>query len=68
MMLLVSVDGPAFVTTRVKLVVPPAATVAEPTVLLGLMLTTLVTVPGTVAVVEPLLVVPVGIKTVKVLV
>ena len=39
LMLLVSVDGPALVTTRVKLVVPPAATVVEPTVLLGLMLT-----------------------------
>ena len=51
-----------------KLVVPPTATVEEPTSLLGLMLTTLVTVPGAVAVVLPLLVVPVGINTVKVLV
>jgi len=39
LMLLVSVDGPALVTTSVKLVVPPTATVEEPTVLLGLMLT-----------------------------
>ena len=67
-MLLVRVDGPALVTTNVKLVVAPTATVDEPTVLLGLMLTTLVTVPGTVAVVLPLLVVLAGIKTVKVLV
>ena len=66
--LLVSVDGPALVTTKVKLVVAPTATVEEPTVLLGLMLTTLVTVPGAVAVLLPLLVVPVGINTVKVLV
>ena len=39
LMLPVSVDGPAFVTTSVKLVVPPTATVVEPTVLLGVMLT-----------------------------
>ena len=67
-MLLVSVDGPALVTTKVKLVVAPAATVLEPTALLGLMVTTLVTVPPTVAVVLPLLVVVTGISTVKVLV
>ena len=68
LMLPVRVDGPALVTTSVKLVVPPTATVVEPTVLLGVMLTTLVTVPGTVAVLEPLLVVPVGTSTVRVLV
>ena len=56
------------VTTSVKLVVPPTATDELPTALLGVMLTTLVTVPGTVAVVAPLLVVPTGIKTVSVLV
>ena len=39
LMLPVSVEGPAFVTTSVKLVVPPTATVVEPTVLLGLRLT-----------------------------
>jgi hypothetical protein len=66
--LLVSVEGPALVTTSVKLVVPPTASVDEPTVLLGVMLTTLVTVPGTVAVLLPVLVVPAGIKTVRVLV
>ena len=65
---LVKVDGPAFVTTSVKLVVLPTATVLEPTSLLTLKVTTLVTVPATVAVAWPLLVVPVGIKTVKVLV
>ena len=68
LMLLLKVDGPALVTTSVKLVVPPTATVVEPTSLLTVRLTTLVTVPTTVAEVEPLLVVPVGINTVKVLV
>ena len=68
LMLLVSVPGPAFVTTSVKLVVAPIATELEPTALLGLMLTTLVTVPPTVAVVLPLLLVPAGINTVSVLV
>ena len=43
LMLLVSVDGPALVTTSVKLVVAPAATVLEPTALLGLMVTVGVT-------------------------
>ena len=43
LMLLVSVDGPALVTTKVKLVVAPAATVLEPTALLGLMVTVGVT-------------------------
>ena len=43
LMLLVSVDGPALVTTKVKLVVAPAATVLEPTDLLGLMVTVGVT-------------------------
>ena len=38
-MLPVSVEGPALLTTRVKLVVAPTATVLEPTVLLGVMLT-----------------------------
>ena len=66
--LLVRVEGPALVTTRVKLVVPPTATVLEPTSLATPRLTTLVTVPSTVAELEPLLVVPVGINTVKVLV
>ena len=68
LMLPVSVDGPAFVTTSVKLVVPPTATVVEPTVFLGVMFTTLVTVPDTVAVLEPLLVVPTGTSTLRVLV
>ena len=68
LMLLVNVDGPAFVTTRVKLVVAPWATVVEPTSLVTPRLTTLVTVPATVALVLPLLVVPAGISTVNVLV
>ena len=68
LMLPVNVPGPAFVTTRVKLVVLPMASVLEPTSLVTPRLITLVTVPGTVAVVEPLLVVPAGIKTVRVLV
>ena len=38
--LLVRVEGPALVTTRVKLVVPPTATVLEPTSLLTPRLTT----------------------------
>ena len=42
--------------------------VLEPTTLLGLRFTTLLTVPGTVAVVEPLLVVPTGTSTVNVFV
>ena len=68
LMLPVRVDGPALVTTRVKLVVLPTASVLEPTSLVTPRLTTLVTVPATVAVVLPLLVVPAGINTVKVLV
>ena len=68
LMLLLNVDGPAFVTTRVKLVVAPWATVVEPTSLVTPRLTTLVTVPATVALVLPLLVVPAGISTVNVLV
>jgi hypothetical protein len=43
LMVPVKVDGPAFVTTSVKLVVLPSATVLEPTSLLGLMLTVAVT-------------------------
>jgi hypothetical protein len=42
-MLLVNVDGPAFVTTSVKLLVAPTATVAEPTSLLTPRLTVGVT-------------------------
>ena len=68
LMLPVRVDGPALVTTRVKLVVLPTASVLEPTSLVTPRLTTLVTVPATVAVVLPLLVVPAGTTTVKVLV
>jgi hypothetical protein len=64
----VKVDGPAFVTTSVKLLVLPAASVLEPTSLVRPRLTTAVTVPATVALVEPLLVVPAGTTTVKVLV
>ena len=64
----VKVDGPAFVTTSVKLVVLPAATVEEPTSLVTPRLTTAVTVPATVAEVLPLLVVPAGTNTVTVLV
>ena len=64
----VKVDGPALVTTKVKLVVLPAASVEEPTSLVTPRLTTAVTVPATVAVVLPLLVVFAGISTVKVLV
>ena len=62
------VPGPALVTTKVKLVVAPSASVLEPTSLLTPRLTTLVTVPATAAVVEPLLTVPAGTATVNVLV
>ena len=65
---LVKVDGPALVTNSVKLVVLPTATVVEPTSLLTPRLTTLVTVPATVAELWPLLVVFAGISTVSVLV
>ena len=56
----VNVLGPALLTTSVKLVVRPTATVLDPTTLLGLRFTTLLTVPGTCAVVAPLFVVPAG--------
>ena len=68
LMVPLSVPGPALVTTSVKLVVPPIASVGEPTSLVTPRLTTLVTVPATVAVLEPLLVVPAGTSTLTVLV
>ena len=64
----IKVEGPALVTTKLKLVVLPAATVVEPTSLLTPNSTTAVIVPATVADVLPLLVVPAGTSTVTVLV
>jgi hypothetical protein len=64
----VSVEGPALVITKLNVVVAPVATVLAAASLLTPRLTTLVTVPPTVAVLEPLFIVPVGSRTVRVLV
>ena len=61
----VSVPGPALLTTSVKLVVRPWATVTLPTSLLGVMLTTLTTVPATALWVAPRLMVVAGTSTVR---
>ena len=64
--LLGDVARPALLTTSVKLVGQPWATVTLPTSLLGVMLTTLTTVPATALWVAPRLMVVAGTSTVRV--
>ena len=64
----VTVEGPALLITKLKVVVLPTATVVVLLSLLTPRLTTVVAVPLTVEVLEPKLVVPVGGLTVSVLV
>ena len=64
----VTVEGPALLITKLNVVVAPVATVLVLLSLATARLTTLVTVPATVAVVLPRLVVPTGGVTVRVLV